>query len=981
MLAAKARHATSSEPRGADGMVELRPRAPPTKRARESPPNSERRWVLYGHNHNGFPAPPKDSDSSEDDEPLSKRPATAARTHAPPPAPAPIHIANQVSFAPVQLRLHAHSTEPSEGLRIAWSCPEQLGELTIIGPNATAATGHEHGYLSWMPSDRNVKFAPSWKLGLRRFHHLAWTNNAKWPRQMGLGGCRSQALLSYYSGKEPNDMGTMRIRLTFVRFKRDDEIAALKRFVQWAQKAMPKVEEIEEPFRDGPSPTVAAALAANASARAAPAPAPAPAAARAALTLTDLMDRMSKSKSHRSAYLHEQLVYKSGNACGPTPTGLEPPRAGTKLNCLHGFAGALKLCGMANTETGVTMRCLSWEPTGGPPLQSDPAKTLKANLMIDLRWLVEIKHHPNGAAGPFALRVVWCNRGIYTVFDLVFFKGGFPCSAARLSEEARQDFLTAIRPHVNCPMPAPVRAGVPPQAEEIVRTPPARAETARVFQSADAFQGLRPGHVFKKGVHGLGYYKDASSAPAPAAAPAPAPAPSPAPTVKQEAAPPPPPPVVPAPPKPKAAARSIPKKPNLVVKTHTQPLEGWLLPATHPFTPSEVVRARARYAQIAPGGGQLLTMEYALSMLYDLVQLAVSYKKQLGCPCSFWLMNIEQELLQREWVPHDGERRDNEWRKGLLTAAMRDYKLNVFAELYGDSIVGSRNRVVDRVALLVYNKARLSNRTSVKRSETILRKWEAEHGEAWRAAEAAREHERLTKKARHLMGAAHARRPPALLADNLVTCSKSIAEFEWSTPWNGPGVAKLNQAMSSAEHEFPSEDERWRSAHAQAVALIKSVTACIEKLDDFINAVTKNIAWLNREVTLSTPERNEINLLHRAIEKDKHFEHAESLVPGGLVHDLAQWIATASANITRLQNVRKEAQERLEVLQSRKKIMVDFVEYVVDQQDKSKRNLDLLLVASLTAAPRDDGEEVTFTHQTTWEERDRAAREAVVELD
>ena len=103
-------------------------------------------------------------------------------------------------------------------------------------------------------------------------------------------------------------------------------------------------------------------------------------------------------------------------------------------------------------------------------------------------------------------------------------------------------------------------------------------------------------------------------------------------------------------------------------------------------------------------------------------------------------------------------------------------------------------------------------------------------------------------------------------------------------------------------------------------------------------------------------------------------------MPGGLVHDLAQWIATASANITKLQNVRTEAAERLKVLQSRKKIMADFVEYVVTHQDKSKHNLDRLLVDSLARASSDE-DEVTFTHQTTWEERDRAAREAVVELD
>ena len=1068
MLAAKARHATSSGRVDADGMVELRPRA--QKRAREPPqprvppPNPERRWVFYGHSYNGFPAPPKESDSSEDDEPLSKRPAAAAPGHAPPPAPPPIQIANQVSFAPVQLRLHAHSTEPSEGLRIAPDCPEQLGELLIIGPNATAAAGHEHGYVSWMPSDRNVKFAPSWKLGLRRFRDLAWTNNAKCGRLGGWGGYRSQALLSYYSGNEPNDMEIMRIRLTFVRPKREDEIAALKQFVQWAQKALPKVEESIEPFREGPCDTVAAALAANEAARAAPAPEPAPAPAPTpapTVSLEQLLDNLSKAKNFGSALaqsrVHEQLVFKSGNACGGSHArGLEPPRAGTKLNYLHGFAGALSLCKLANTQTGAIVNCLAWEPTGGPPLQSDPEKAHKANLIIDVRWIVEIKHQPNGAVGPFALRVVYLREGIYAVFDLIFNKSGFPCSAARLSEEARQDFLTAIRPHVNCPMPAPVRAGVPPQAEEIVRTPPApaehlrdeaatrlariptalapppqpredtgddavgsstnlgrstflgrcqlraaerlagnnvgsvvdevfahietapapapapapkRTETARIFQSADTFQGLRPGYVFKKGVHGLGYYKDAASVPVPA----------PAPVVKQEDAPPPP-PVVAPPPKPKAPARSIPKKPKLVEKTHTLPLEGWLLPATHPFTPSEVVRARARYAQVVPGGGLPLTSESALCVLLDLVQLAVSYRKQVGCPCTYWLQNIEQELLQREWVPHDGERRDNQWRKGLLSAALLDYKLNVFAELNGDSIVNSRNRVVDRVALLVYNKGRLSNRTAVKRSETILRKWEAEHGEAWRAAEAAREHERLTKKARHLMSAAHARRPPAVLAANFLTCAKSIAEFEWSTPWNGPGLAKLNAAMSSEIHEFPSDQERWRWAHAHAVGLAKAATACIEKIDDFINAVTKNIAWLNREVTLSAPECNEINMLHHVIEKDKHFEHSEYLVPGGLVHDLVQWIAEASANITKLQNVRKEAEERLKVLQSRKKIMAEFVAYVVAQQDKSKSNLDRLLVDSLARASSDE-DEVVFSHEKTWAERDAEARQAVVELD
>ena len=48
------------------------------------------------------------------------------------------------------------------------------------------------------------------------------------------------------------------------------------------------------------------------------------------------------------------------------------------------------------------------------------------------------------------------------------------------------------------------------------------------------------------------------------------------------------------------------------------------------------------------------------------------------------------------------------------------HRLNIFAEIRGDSAEASRNRVVNPVELEVFNKERMLNRRSVKRSETLL---------------------------------------------------------------------------------------------------------------------------------------------------------------------------------------------------------------------------------------------------------------------
>ena len=179
----------------------------------------------------------------------------------------------------------------------------------------------------------------------------------------------------------------------------------------------------------------------------------------------------------------------------------------------------------------------------------------------------------------------------------------------------------------------------------------------------------------------------------------------------------------------KAKEAKVGKKPVVPARTHTTPIDGYLQPAFHPFTPSEVVAARSRYnanwsRQLGGEDDPHQKAVIAVRAIRDLSNHCAITLSRRCDPIQYWMDNIVQELEQREWVNpiQKGMRKEDGYLQ-ILTAA-RQYGLFVFAELPG--LAG--NRVVDRVELLVYNKERAANRALIKQMTTKLHRWCAAQG-------------------------------------------------------------------------------------------------------------------------------------------------------------------------------------------------------------------------------------------------------------
>lgn len=463
--------------------------------------------------------------------------------------------------------------------------------------------------------------------------------------------------------------------------------------------------------------------------------------------------------------------------------------------------------------------------------------------------------------------------------------------------------------------------------------------------------------------------------PAPAPAPAvPAPAPTPAPA--------------PAP-----ALAPIPKKPVLVAKTHTTNLESYLKPSMHPFVKDEIEKARAHWKKLkgAHPSGTQLTPETAMRRMLDLCRLAETCKKRLGPPLQLWISNILEELEQREWAGTTAPEHSDAYNMAILRGA-QVHRLNIFAEIRGDSAEASRNRVVNPVELEVFNKERMLNRRSVKRSETLLAKWTAAYGQASERAASAqtaahqleiREVNRLIERVRTLMRAADARRAQGVLDETKrKSAVDKIAPRPWTNPFDGPGLENANAALSKAERTNSVDD--WKSAVALTEALITAQTASSDANAKEKLRVHAAHTWFRTEVERAKQEIEDV--LSARVDLETAVAFKAMAGKQAIIDEFVRWCEGARTVDRKVAEQCEQAQRLYRSLGDKESALARFGEAMRRKLKFVKSGL-----RSATSAPEEEEleegeveeeeEEVACTGQTTWAERDAKAREACVDLD
>ena len=399
-----------------------------------------------------------------------------------------------------------------------------------------------------------------------------------------------------------------------------------------------------------------------------------------------------------------------------------------------------------------------------------------------------------------------------------------------------------------------------------------------------------------------------------------------------------------------------------MARKFTEPLDGCLQAAFHPFTRDELERVRARLVAKFPtvtGGPSVNANPDPLPwmvVMRDLVCLSKVYRS-VGDPIRYWIHNIEAELVQRERpVPMGASGSDR--CHDILREALAS-GLNVLAEITGPSAEASRNRVVDPVQMLAYNKARTANRTAIKRSETLLKKWTDAHGEAQDAADR-RLHERDVGEAAQACSAATATLAQCRILQRVVeSCHSNCDSHDRSGRFSRADIDRMrSQSTSATGLKLQLTNE-----HARAIRLKKRVQASV---DD----VKQNQAWLANEIATTESECNKLKTHSKRLE-DKGL--AASVLPChstwlSVTRNLRELRQLYARGLSRLQQVSKMSNEdnSYENLLTNAMAMCDGEIALTERDSRSV----------------DDGDgEVIFMSEESWEQRDQRARAAVVELD
>ena len=317
------------------------------------------------------------------------------------------------------------------------------------------------------------------------------------------------------------------------------------------------------------------------------------------------------------------------------------------------------------------------------------------------------------------------------------------------------------------------------------------------------------------------------------------------------------------------------------------------------------------------------------------------------------------------------------------------HRLNIFAEIRGDSAEASRNRVVNPVELEVFNKERMLNRRSVKRSETLLAKWTAAYGQASeRAATAAhqlemREVNRLIERVRTLMSAADARRAQGVLDETKrKSAVDKIAPKPWTNPFDGPGLENANAALSKAERTNSVDD--WKSAVALTAALITAQTASSDANAKEKLRVHAAHTWFRTEVARAKQEIEDV--LSARVDLETAVAFKAMAGKQAIIDEFVRWCEGARTVDRKVAEQCEQAQRLYRSLGDKESALARFGEAMHRKLKFVKSGL-----RRATSAPEEgeleegeveeEEEEVAFTGQTTWAERDAKAREACVDLD
>ena len=440
------------------------------------------------------------------------------------------------------------------------------------------------------------------------------------------------------------------------------------------------------------------------------------------------------------------------------------------------------------------------------------------------------------------------------------------------------------------------------------------------------------------------------------------------------------------------------KKPRLIEKTHTTPLAGFLQPAYHPFTKAEVPRVRERFAAVF--STLTLSAYNTWNIMQDLVKLPNLAYRAVGDPMSYWITNIQSELMQREWTGAGVIPTGKCYHEVVIEHACA-HSLNVLAELIGDSPEASRNPVVDRVELLVYNKQRANNRAAHKGSKTRLSRWNQQHGKTPDEEEL---EEAVTK-----IASAHS--DLRLVATRKAEIDKQVAVVEHShAPFamiphaDRPNFRDLTRACDGAKgvgsepHTSrlctPSKCsflcinhpdvlvkrklKAWRDCEAQAKTETEIALGRQKKVWGFVDAVTKNQTWLKNKVAQANQERDKLSTTVAALKALPHvIKHKEGYarednVLGEYRAQIAVWEELAA----RLECMRVDGEKRLKELS---KMSTEETNYVKSVNDVST-SIDDAIKQLKDEKKDDDDDAVVCTGTQTRTDKNKALLADAVDL-
>ena len=350
-------------------------------------------------------------------------------------------------------------------------------------------------------------------------------------------------------------------------------------------------------------------------------------------------------------------------------------------------------------------------------------------------------------------------------------------------------------------------------------------------------------------------------------------------------------------------------------------------------------------------------------------------------------------MLQREIEVPERATGSATWVLAIVRLAMQN-GLNVLGE-----IATARNPVVDRVELLAYNKGRANNRAAVKRSETWLRNWAKAHG-ADAAALAREDNTRKRQAALVQFKAVSARLKEARA--HVGTVERSQLKFGWESPWARDAMGRVSDLMLKAEKDtlLVSPDpkqarewivSKWNVCKGLLTTERGVVTKSRERVWQFVDAVTKNQAWLKNEVARIDSERNNVRatreVLRGGLGTDPQTDPDHESTSAAL-NWCEELVLSTEARLKHLRELTAAGTARLERLNEMSGEETKYLERLAARHGECDAAIARLRRSGASAGGGgggndgdDDDDEVEVVSEKTWAQRDAEARAAAVEVD